>query len=296
MHIELKHLQLIYNIDQLGNLSKCADAMHITQPAASHLLKSLETQLGSNVYHRINKKMVLTKAGIILLSAAKEILPKMDNYKSLLSNEINGNKGSIRIATQCNTSYTWLPEVLGSFQHQYPGIEVEIKVGATSNPTKYLEEGKIDLAIMIDPIKENQFKQHKLFQDEVVLIVSKSHPLSSKKIINAEDFSEINYIMYDEKFENNSIAAKVMIPNEVRPKKVTRLQLTEAILEMVRAGMGAASISNWLLRSYANKNDLVAIKITPKGIYRNWAMLSLKDKNVDYLNEFVKHFQSNVFV
>ena len=59
MHLEVKHLQLVFNITTLGSLSKCADAMNITQPAASHLLKALETHLGIPVFNRINKKMIL---------------------------------------------------------------------------------------------------------------------------------------------------------------------------------------------------------------------------------------------
>ena len=294
MDITLKHLQLVYNIEQLGNLSKCAEAMYITQPAASHLLKNLETQLGAKVYLRINKKMVLTNVGKIILNAALEILPKMGEYKTKLTREVQGKKGVIRLATECNTSYTWLPQVLQSFQQLFPGIDVEINLIATADPKKYLAEGKIDLAIAIDPDKDSRFSSHELFNDEVVLVISKSHPMSSKNYILADDLEDVKYIMYDEKFENNSIAQRIMIPNNVRPKKIIKLQLTEAIIEMVRAGMGVASISNWLLKSYGNKPDLIPLRITKKGLSRRWTMLSLKGKNVDYLDEFIRHFQMNV--
>ena len=294
MNIELKHLQLVYNIELLGNLSRCAEAMHITQPAASHLLKNLELQIGGKVYDRINKKMVLTKAGNVLLNAAMDILPKMTDYKLLLSNEIHGKKGTIKIATECNTSYTWLPKVLKSFQNTYPGVEVEINVRATSDPLKYLQEGKIDLAILIDPKAGNKFEYHELFVDEVLLVVPKSHKLSLKNHVDADALIDESYIMYPEKFENNSVANKILIPKDIRPKKIIKLQLTEAIIEMVQAGMGITAMSNWLLKSYINNREIKTIRITKKGFFRKWAILSLKKQNPPYVKEFIRHFQVHV--
>jgi LysR family transcriptional regulator for metE and metH len=292
MNIELRHLQLVYNIVHLGSLSKCAERMHITQPAASHLLKNIEDQLGISLFHRINKKMIITKAGNILLQAANDILPKIEQYKHLLKNEIEGVKGLVKISTQCYTSYNWLPFVLSSFNQLYPNIDVDLVTEATDNPHKYLLEGKIDLAVMIDPVPDNNLLFFDLFEDEVLLVVPKGHNLQSRKYVTAADIANENYIMYKQAFEKNSVAKDILIPARVKPKKIMKLQLTEAIVEMVSAGMGVTPMSNWFLKPFLKKRDLLGIKITKKGYFGKWSIVSLKRNDTpNYLSDFINFFQ-----
>ncbi|WP_299440320.1 LysR family transcriptional regulator [uncultured Aquimarina sp.] len=292
MHLEVKHLQLVFNIKTLGSLSKCADAMNITQPAASHLLKTLETHIGIPVFNRVNKKMILTKAGEVLLNTAKELLPRLELCKELLANEIEGNNGSIKISTECVTSYNWFPSLLSSFEKMHPNVDIEIDVEATGNPIKFLLDGKIDLAIVIDPIKNKNLLYHELFRDEILLVVPYGHKLQEKKYVTSKDLINENYFMYTEDFENNTVAKKIMIPSNIKPKKVSKLQLTDAIIEMVNAGRGVTTMSNWLLKPYLVNKQLRGVRITKNGMFRKWYLASLVGNTQKYKTEFIKYFQS----
>ncbi len=295
MNIELRHLQLVYNINSLGSLSKCAKAMHISQPAASHLLKNIEDQFEVTLFSRVNKKMIITKAGGILLQAAIEILPKIEQYKEKLTNEIEGKSGQVKISTECYTSYNWLPDVLNSFNQFYPNIDVDIVIEATGNPLQYLLEGKIDLAIMINPVCDNNLLYFDLFEDEFFLVVPKSHSLQSKKYITAVDLANENYIMHKNAYEDNSLAKYLLIPANVYPQKIMKFELTEAIIEMVNAGMGVAAMSNWMLKPFLENRELVGIKITEKGFFRKWSLVSLKINDTkNYLSDFIDFFQKKV--
>jgi len=292
MHLEVRHLQLVFNISTLGSLSKCADSMNITQPAASHLLKKLEIYIGIPVFNRVGKKMILTNAGKILLNTAKEVLPRLELCKELLINEIQGDNTSIKISTECVTSYSWFPSLLSSFEKKHPNVGIEIDVEATGNPIKSLLDGKIDLAIVIDPIKNKNLLYHELFRDEILLVVPNRHYLQDKKYVTSKDFINENYFMYTEDFENNTIAQKILIPSNIKPKKVSKLQLTDAIIEMVDAGRGITTMANWLLKPYLANKQLKAIKITKNGIYRKWYLVSLVDNTMKYKTEFIRYFQS----
>lgn len=76
--MELKYLRLIETIAQEGSLSKAAEKLYLTQSALSHQLKEVEGQIGTQAFYRINKKLVITDAGNILLAAAKRILPEIE--------------------------------------------------------------------------------------------------------------------------------------------------------------------------------------------------------------------------
>lgn len=274
MNFEIRHLQLVRNIERLGSLSASAAAMHITQPAASHLLKNLENRLGAPVYRRTNRKMVLTRTGQIVLDAALDILPRLDSYQNRLQTEIQGETGTLRIATECHTSYAWLPRVLKTFQATFPRIDVQINVAATGDPLRFLEEGAIDIAIAIDPQPDDRFAFHELFEDELLLVVPRGHRLRTADRFEAADWGDEHLLMYPEPLDSNSFARRVLLPAGIRPEQVTCLQLTEAIIEMVQAGMGVTAMSDWLLRPYLKSHQLRGIRITPEGLFRKWAMVT----------------------
>ncbi len=295
MNIELRHLQLVYNIDQLGSLTKCANEMHISQPAASHLLRNIEDQLGISIFHRVNKKMIITKAGNILLQAAKEILPKVKQCENNLLNEIDGKRGEIKVSTECYTSYNWLPAVLYSFNQIHPNIDVDIVTEATGDPLKYLLDGKIDIAIMIDPKYDRNLSYFDLFEDEFYLVIPNNHKLISKKYIIALDLTSENYIMHKNAYEDNSFAKRILIPANIIPKKIMKFELTDAIIEMVSAGLGVAAMSNWMLKPYLKTREIAGIKITKNGFSRKWSIVSLKrNDEKNYLIDFISFFQKKV--
>lgn len=292
MNIEVKHLQLVFNINTLGSLSKCAETMNITQPAASHLLKNLEIHIGVPVFNRVGKKMILTNAGKVILNTAKDLLPRLDRCKELLVNEIQGDNGLIKISTECVTSYNWFPSLLSSFEKKYPNVDIGIDVEATGNPIKFLLDGEIDFAIVIDPIKNKNLSYHELFSDEILLVIPNGHYLQEKKYVTSKDFINENYFMYTEDFENNTVAKKILIPSNIKPKKVLKLQLTDAIIEMVDAGRGITTMSNWLLKPYLRNKQLKAVRITKNGMFRKWYLVSLVDNTKKYKTEFIKYFQT----
>lgn len=294
MNIELKHLQLVDYIENLGSLSKCAEAMNITQPAASHLLKNLEIQIGAPVFNRINKKMILTGAGKTILQAAQEVLPRIELCKQQLHKDIENKRGELKISTECVTSYHWLPGILNLFENQYPNVEVAIEVEATGNPIKYLQEGKIDLALVIDPVMNTNLTYHELFEDEILLVVGGGHKLQAKRFITAKDLVDETYFMYKEAFENNTVARRILIPANLKPRKISKLQLTEAIIGFVSSGTGVTTMSNWLLKPFLKANNLKGLRITKKGLFRKWYIVTREGGNQDYVTDFIRYIMNNL--
>ncbi len=96
--MEIKHLKLIETVSEEGSLTKAVDKLFLTQSALSHQLKEMETQLGTQVFHRVNKKLVLTGAGKIVLKSAKKILKEIDDIQLEIKKYISGETGNIRLA------------------------------------------------------------------------------------------------------------------------------------------------------------------------------------------------------
>jgi LysR family transcriptional regulator for metE and metH len=151
--MEIRHLRLIKSIVEEGSITKAIDKLHLTQSALSHQLKEAEYQLGTKIFLRQNKKLLLTKAGEKLYLTANEILEKIADTEKQIKSMVFGEVGEIRISTECYSSYHWLPSVLKQFHLLYPNVELKIVVEATHYPLQRLLSNELDIAIVSDPMR-----------------------------------------------------------------------------------------------------------------------------------------------
>ena len=276
--MEIRHLRLIKAIVEEGSITKAIDKLHLTQSALSHQLKEAEYQLGTKIFLRQNKKLVLTKAGEKLYQTANEILDKLSYTEREIKQMIFGEIGEIRISTECYSSYHWLPSVLKQFQMLYPNIELKIVMEATHYPLQKLLANVLDIAIVSDPLKDENIKYVELFQDEMVMVVSENHSWANKKFVIAEDFVTEHLLIHSLPLETVTIHQFLLAPANVTPKKITPLPLTEASIEMVKADMGIMAMAKWALQPYLKDNSIRAIKIGKNGLKRKHYIAVMSNK------------------
>jgi LysR family transcriptional regulator for metE and metH len=128
-----------------------------------------------------------------------------------------------------------------------------------------------------------------LFDDEQVLLVSKDHPLAEKEFIQLKDITSETLIIYKESFESDYFASHKLIPAGIKPAKILKMQLTEARVELVKAGVGVAVLSRWLVKPFISGNGgLAQVRITKGGFYRAWYFATLGNSNAKskYINAF----------
>ncbi|UUF15438.1 MULTISPECIES: LysR family transcriptional regulator [Flavobacterium] len=293
--MEIRHLKLIKAIVEEGSITKAIDKLHLTQSALSHQLKEAEYQLGTAIFLRTNKKLVLTKAGEKIYDLANEILDKLSQAQTQIKQMVYGEYGEIRISTECFSSYHWLPPVLKQFHLLYPNVELKIITEATHIPLQKLLENTIDIAIVSDTIKDNHIKYTELFQDEVVMAVSENHPWADKKYVVAEDFINEHLIIHSLPMETVTIHQFVLAPAKITPKKVTPLPLTEASLEMVKADMGVMSMAKWALQPHLKNNPIKAVKVGKNGLKRKHFIATRANETYpDYFQHFINFLQNEI--
>ncbi|KFF07536.1 LysR family transcriptional regulator [Flavobacterium reichenbachii] len=293
--MEIRHLKLIKAIVEEGSITKAIDKLHLTQSALSHQLKEAEYQLGTAIFLRINKKLVLTKAGEKIYELANEILNKLTETETQIKQMIFGEHGEIRISTECFSSYHWLPSVLKQFHLLYPNVELKIVIEATHMPLQKLLDNTIDIAIVSDQIKDSSIKYTELFQDEVVMVVSENHSWADKKYVIAEDFAHEHLIIHSLPMETVTIHQFFLAPAKITPKKITPMPLTEASLEMVKADMGIMSMAKWALQPYLKSNTVKAVKVGKNGLKRkHFIAIRANEDYPDYFNHFINFLQSEI--
>lgn len=293
--MEIRHLKLIKAIVEEGSITKAIGTLHLTQSALSHQLKEAEYQLGTQLFIRQNKKLILTKAGEKLYATANLVLEKLYETENEIKQLIFGEFGNIRISTECYSSYHWLPSVLKHFHLLYPNVDLQIIMEATHYPVQKLLDNSIDIAITSDPISDNKLKYIELFQDEMLMVVSCNHPWANKKYVLAEDFKEEHLLIHSLPLETVTVYQFLLAPAGVQPKKITPLPLTEASIEMVKADMGIMAMAKWAAQPYLKDGTLKTIKIGKNGLKRKHFIAIMNTKShPNYFNHFIEFLQNEI--
>lgn len=292
--METRHLKLIKAIVEEGSLTRAIDKLHLSQSALSHQLREAESQLGTRVFSRQNKKLILTQAGEKLYQLAVEVLQKMEETEKEIRQMVNGEIGEIRISTECYSSYHWLPSVLRQFHTLYPNVELRIVTEATHFPLQKLLEHELDIAIVSDCVQDKHLKYIELFRDEMMMLVSAEHPWADKQYVLAEDFVQEHLIIHSYPLESVSVHQYFLAPAGVSPKKITSMPLTEASLEMVKANMGVMSMAQWALRPYL-KDSLKAVRIGKRGLKRkHFVALHQQKEQPPYFQHFIEFLKTEI--
>lgn len=291
MTLEVRHLSLVKAIAEEGNISKAGIQLNLTQSALSHQLRSIEERLGVRLFLRHNKRMTLSKSGTRLLQSADQILEELRRAEEDVKRIASNKEGLLRISTECYTAYHWLPSILKVFNGKFPNVEVRVVSEATSHPIEYLVERKLDLAIVPGTIRERQIVLEPLFQDELVVIMHPDHPLARKRYINPTDFTDQHLFLYSEREQSEewTYYNKILVPAGVTPARISYLQLTEGIVEMVKAGIGIAVLACWAVDPELKRRTIKALPLTRNRFTREWSAATLKNGPApEYMDSFIR--------
>lgn len=286
-HLEIKHLRMLSAINESGNMTRAAEKLCITQSALSQQLKDIEGKLGTDLFFRTRKKMIVTEVGRQLLETATQVLETLDQAEQDISRKLSGERGELKIGTQCIFCYKWLPQVMHLFQQKFPSVEIE--VGNSSDLSEELENKKYNLIISGAVAPGELHASAPLFQDQLVCIMKADHPLSACGFIQFDDFRGNNLISHAEKGKNR-FYQQVLKPKGIEPKRIMNVGAPQAIIEMVAAGFGISIFPRWAIAEALKTWPIVCLPIGPRGLPLTWHAVYLKHANIPiYQQEFLRN-------
>ena len=287
MDLEVRHLRLVAAIAEAGGLTKAGERLHVTQSALSHQLRDIEERLGTPLFQRVGRRLVFTPAGEQLLESARDVLDRLQLAEDTIRQVGRRHAGRLRITTECYTCYHWLPSLLTEYRRRFPDIDVRIDVDSTGRPIQGLLDGRVDLAIVSEAVRDRRLSARPVFTDQVVVVVSPLHRLARRAHVALRDLHDEVLFLYPPKDESRFLKS-TMIPAGAVPSRVEEVQLTEAITELVKANLGIAALARWAVQPLVDAGALVALPIPPRGLSRHWSAATVKGlARVDYVTGFI---------
>lgn len=269
MILEVRHLRAIDAIQREGTVTAAAERLHLTQSAVSHLVKDLEGRLGTELFRR-DRGMELTPEGERLLGSARRVLDELERAEHDVAQLRDGARGVLRLTTECYTCYHWLPSILHRFSDEHPGIDLQIVSEATNAPLDALRSEALDLAVVHRPPEDDPaIVTEELFRDELVAAVAPDHPLANRNRLDPEDFRDQTLILHSD--PDDSIVVRTFLrPAGVEPARILELQLSQAVLEATRAGIGITVMAQWAIAPQVESGRLAEVRLGEDGLRRAW--------------------------
>jgi len=269
--LEARDLRLVQAIAEAGGATQAAKRLHLSQSAVSHQLRGLEERLGLELFRREGRRLRITSAGERLVQLAPQVL------QPLLQAELELRRGSfrerpkLRVATQCYTAYHWLPKALQALLLEHPEVELVLQGEVVGRADEFLQENRADLVLCVIPPKRGAFTRLPLFKDELVLAVPRGHPLARKKYVEGADLAEETLIQNNVSALVQGHMKDVLFGEHGRVKHLLRLPVTEAVLDLVQAGMGVSILAGFTLGPRLKRGEVEAVQLTRRGFPRSWS-------------------------
>jgi len=267
--LEIRDLRVVLALASAGTTARAAQVLHLTQPAVSRALLSAEDRLGARLFDRTARGLVPTPAGAQLITGATRLLGELDDLELRVRSPA-AIPPRLRMVCECYTAYHWLPTALVRLRELLPELDIALAVEHTREPVAALAAGKIDIALLTSAAVPPALAERALFADEVVFVLSSGHRLAAKKALGAADLRATTLLTSPHPLEEQRwFMTRVF--GRARPRlRLERLPLTEAIIDVARAGMGVAILSEWIAAPHLGRGDLVARRLTSGPLHRPW--------------------------
>jgi LysR family transcriptional regulator, regulator for metE and metH len=270
--LDVRDLRAALALASAGTTARAASLLHLTQPAVSRALLALEEKLGTRLFERTHKGLVATPAGESLVAAAGPLLAELGDLERRLRAPAVP-RARLRVVCECYTAYHWLPSALKSLRSALPGLEIVLAVEHTAAPVDALVDGAVDVALVTtSPVPRGALGERALFKDEIVFVVAAGHPLAGKRALTRADLRAYPLVTSPTPdSEARWFMARVF--GRTRPRlRLDRFPLTEAILDVTRAGMGIAILSEWIAAPHLGGGALVVKRLAQGPLRRPWRM------------------------
>jgi len=277
--LETRDLRLVLALATARTTAAAAKALHLTQPAVSRALASLEQRLDVSIFGRTTRGLEPTRAGHTLLANAPRLLQDLNALEAQLRNK--AARQHLRLVCECSTAYHWMPSMLQALKGTLADIELTIALECTGDPIGALQAGELDVALMTTAPtpRSRRIGVKPLFSDEVVFILSVSHPLASRASLTRDDLLEETLFVTHAPSHDMPWFPKSVIAGQRGDRALSfqEVPLTEAVVDFARAGMGIGVLSEWVVEPHLRRREVLARRLASGPIRRPWRLVWRKE-------------------
>ncbi|HEY4552949.1 MAG TPA: LysR family transcriptional regulator [Bacillaceae bacterium] len=292
--MELRQIQYFIEVAKREHMTDAADALHVAQSAVSRQIVNLEAELGVNLFIREGRNIRLTPIGRMFLEKMEQAMDVIEQAKREIEECLDPERGTVRIGFPSSLAAYLLPSVISAFRKSHPLVKFQLHQDAYRNLVDSVLKGDIDMAILGPlPLEERRVKSEILFVENIVALLSSSHPLAKKPSLSLSELRKDSFVLSPRGYILRDIVVQACRQFGYEPAIMFEGQDIDAIKGLVSAGLGVTLLPEITLVDSLPRAT-VKIPIKEPVVTRNVGVIIPKDRELlpteQLFYEFLKNF------
>ena len=261
--MDLATLNAFIAIAELGSFSEAAERLHLTQPAVSKRIASLEQQLNVRLFDRLGREVSLTEAGRALLPRAYQILNVLDDTRRALTN-LNGEiSGRLTLATSHHIGLHRLPPLLRAFTRAHPQVALDIQFLDSEVAYEEVLHGRAELAVItLAPETREPVHAVAVWDDPLDFVAAPEHPLARSQAISLADVAHHPAVFPGGNTFTHHIVRRLFEAQRLTPNIAMSTNYLETIKMMVSIGLAWSVLPRTMLDDQVARLPLPGIQLS----------------------------------
>lgn len=234
--METRVLNYFLMVAKLGNVTRAAENLHITQPTLSRQIADLEKEMGIELFDRSNRHLVLTKAGTVFQQRAQMIIDLIKQTEIEVKQENDELTGTIHLGCVESSASNFIMEIVKQMQQLFPNVKFDIYTGNGDTLRERIDQGFIDVALLIEPIETAKYNYLVLpTKDTWGVLMRKDDPLAKKNKITNNDLYQLPIITNHRSLVRDELI-DILKLNPSKLNIVAEYNLTSNVIQLVKLG------------------------------------------------------------
>lgn len=269
-------LQVFRRVAEMQSASGAARVLRISQPAVTRHIRQLEEEFSTNLFSRSRSGMVLTAAGAELLEHARKVEALDDEVYEKIGGARASLEGHLRVGASTTVCQYYLPRRLSEFKLRHPSVRIEILQANSEETIGALLAGRIDMGLIEAPCRRKDLRVTSFFEDEIAVIASPQHPLSSRRTLAVEQLLGESLVVREAGSGTRlsvEMAFRKAGANPASLRIAQELPSTEAIKRAVASGLGIGFVSRLSIDAENKNGTLAVLKVRGLSIRRPFSVI-----------------------
>lgn len=269
----MEYSQLLYVVEvaKWQNITRAAEALHLSQPSLSNQIINLERELGVSLFERTRKRVYLTEAGESFVYQAQQILNDWDDLKESMVDFAQRRAGKIRVGALSVMVPLGIPDVLQAFSRQNPALGLTLVEEGSNELVSRIHKNELDTAFVILPEnnQEEGVYKSKLMESRMVAVVNTAHPMAKRTELTLEDLRDQALVVTTGSFNMQRLFLNTLEEKDIPYQISAVCNQIETCFRLVDKGFGISYCSEQTTEYYRFENiKYIPIReMTPRSVY-----------------------------
>jgi LysR family transcriptional regulator, transcriptional activator of the cysJI operon len=257
--MDFRHLRTFAAVAELRHFARAASVCNLSQPAVSHQIAQLESELGTKLLNRAARRVSLTVAGEVFLEEARRILAAVDRMHERMQEVARGAVGRIRLGATATAGLYLLPSLLAAYRKAHPTFDLQLEIAAPHTIADRVARNDLDMAILAGPLPIGELQARRLADDELVIIARPDSPLARVRSVKPRQLEAEAWVLREEGSDTRRQLTTWWHRHRLAPTRTSTFMHPDGVKRAVIAGLGIAMVSKLTVEDDVQRKRLAIV-------------------------------------